>query len=68
MAENLGVMHTRTSSSCPSCGSQETIRVTMTVAGSPTVFTTCSACEWKGWRRDGRWLALESVLDLVASR
>ena len=54
--------------SCPSCGSQETLRVAMTVAGSSLSFTTCPMCEWKGWEREGRIIALGSVLALVSTR
>jgi DNA polymerase III alpha subunit (gram-positive type) len=54
--------------SCPSCGSQETLRVTMTLAGSATSFTSCPVCEWKGWEREGQNVPLGSVLGLVANR
>ena len=53
---------------CPACGSQEILRVTMSLAGAPTRFTRCPTCEWKGWEREGRDVPLGSVLDLVASR
>jgi hypothetical protein len=53
---------------CRSCGSQETLRVTMTLAGLPTSFVTCSACEWRGWERDGESLPLVSVLELASPR
>jgi hypothetical protein len=53
---------------CPSCGTQETLTVTMTVAGTITHFTSCPACEWKGWEREGENVALGSVLTLVANR
>ena len=54
--------------SCPSCGSQETLRVTMIVGGSPLAFTSCPVCEWKGWEREGENIPLGSVLSLVSSR
>ena len=53
---------------CPSCGSQEIWRVTMTLAGAPTHFSSCPSCEWKGWEREGQGVPLGSVLTLVASR
>jgi hypothetical protein len=53
---------------CPSCGSQEILRVTMTLAGAPTHFTSCPSCEWKGWEREGQDVALGSVLVLAATR
>ncbi|HEX9235616.1 MAG TPA: hypothetical protein VF972_05005 [Actinomycetota bacterium] len=53
--------------SCPSCGSQETLRVTMTLAGSPASFTSCPVCEWKGWEREGENLPLGAVLSLVST-
>jgi predicted RNA-binding Zn-ribbon protein involved in translation (DUF1610 family) len=59
---------TRTPIRCPNCGSVETMRVSMTLAGSPTSFTTCNVCEWKGWHREGRDLPLGSVLQLVSAR
>ena len=40
----------------------------MMLSGAPATFTMCNACEWKGWRREGRDLTLEGVLNLVASR
>ena len=46
----------------------ETMRVSMTLGGSPTSFTTCSVCEWKGWQRGGEDLPLGSVLQLVSAR
>jgi hypothetical protein len=57
----------RTSTECPSCGSAETLQVYMTVAGAPTSFTTCTECEWRGWKRGGELLPLTSLLELVAS-
>jgi hypothetical protein len=59
---------TRPTLRCPSCGSAETIRVAITLAGSSTSFTSCSDCEWKGWEREGEILPLGSVLALVAAR
>jgi transcription elongation factor Elf1 len=59
---------THSSITCPACGSQETIQVTLNLAGSPASFTMCNACEWKGWEREGQILPLDSVLSLVASR
>jgi hypothetical protein len=56
------------SRACQSCGSEETLQVTMTLAGLPTSFTTCSVCEWRGWERDGETLRLGSVLEIVSSR
>jgi len=53
---------------CPGCGSRETLKVTLTLAGSPTTFTMCNMCEWKAWERDGEKLPLGSVLSLVSAR
>jgi hypothetical protein len=53
---------------CPSCGSEQTLRVSLMLAGSDASFTMCSVCEWKGWERDGQLIQLGSVLSLVASR
>jgi len=58
----------RTSHPCPACGSSETFRVSMVLSEAPGSFTSCHACEWKGWERGGERLTLESVLDLVAAR
>jgi len=63
-----GAMALISRNSCPSCGSQETLRVTMTLAGSAASFTSCPVCEWKGWEREGQNVPLGSVLDLVANR
>jgi hypothetical protein len=51
---------------CPSCGSQETIKVTMTLAGAASSFTMCNVCEWKAWERGGEKLPLGSVLTFVS--
>jgi formate dehydrogenase maturation protein FdhE len=53
---------------CPVCGSRDTFRLTMTVAGAPTAFTSCTICEWKGWEREGERLPLGKVLALVSTR
>jgi hypothetical protein len=58
----------RTSNSCPNCGSAETLAVSMTLAGSPATFTSCPMCEWHGWERQGEQLPLGSVLSLAAAR
>jgi hypothetical protein len=42
--------------------------VSMALGGAPGSFTSCHACEWKGWERGGERLTLESVLGLVAAR
>ena len=54
--------------SCPSCGSRETLRLTMTLSGSPLSFTSCPVCEWKGWEREGENVPLGSVLSLASKR
>jgi hypothetical protein len=56
------------STPCPSCGSADTLRVEITLGGSPVSFTSCSNCEWKGWERNGEKLPLGSVLSLVSDR
>lgn len=53
---------------CPHCGSDQTIKVTMTLAGSPASFMMCNTCEWKAWEREGESIPLGSVLTLVAGR
>ncbi len=55
-------------SSCPSCGSQELLRLSMTVAGSPVVFAACNTCEWRAWEREGENLPLTSLLGLISTR
>lgn len=60
--------HSSRSASCPSCGSGETLKVEMALAGTSVSFTSCSSCEWKGWEREGESLPLGHVLDLVANR
>lgn len=40
----------------------------MVLSGVSGSFTSCHACEWKGWERGGERLSLESVLGLVATR
>jgi predicted RNA-binding Zn-ribbon protein involved in translation (DUF1610 family) len=59
---------TSTLTPCPSCGSRETIRVAMTLAGASSTFVLCNACEWRGWSREGETLPLGSVLSMVANR
>jgi predicted RNA-binding Zn-ribbon protein involved in translation (DUF1610 family) len=59
--------NTSTLTPCPSCGSRETIRVAMTLAGASSSFVLCNACEWRGWSREGEILPLGSVLSLVAN-
>jgi hypothetical protein len=69
MPRNHSAMaHFPTTTPCPACGSRETFRVSMTLAGSPTSFMSCTVCEWKGWEREGEHLALNSVLALVSTR
>ncbi len=58
----------RSSVSCPSCGSKDTLNVSLSLAGSPASFTMCSVCEWKGWEREGAKLPLGSVLGMVSPR
>jgi DNA polymerase III alpha subunit (gram-positive type) len=53
---------------CNTCGSSDLITVTMTVDGQAVSFTACHDCQTKWWFRDGERVALESVLDLVASK
>jgi hypothetical protein len=53
---------------CPSCSSEEVLRVAMTLGELPVEFSACNACEWKGWARDGRILPLSSVLPLITRR
>jgi hypothetical protein len=57
-----------TTSKCPSCDSPELMSVRMTLAESDTDFAFCSHCEWKGWKRQGENLALNSVLGLATVR
>jgi hypothetical protein len=57
----------RSPDDCPSCGSQQMIKVALTLAGFPSSFTMCNVCEWKAWRREGETLPLGSVLTLVST-
>jgi formate dehydrogenase maturation protein FdhE len=52
---------------CNACGSNDLITVTMTVDKQVVSFTACHNCEAKWWFRDGQRVALDSVLDIVAS-
>ena len=40
----------------------------MTVSGAPMCFSSCPACEWKGWEREGENVPLGSVLAMVSKR
>jgi hypothetical protein len=51
---------------CPKCGSEETLRVELTIGGAPTTFTTCCICEWRGWEREGQVIRLDDVLEIVS--
>ncbi|HEX8100469.1 MAG TPA: hypothetical protein VF660_09775 [Actinomycetota bacterium] len=51
---------------CPKCGSDETLRVEMTLGGAPASFTTCCVCEWRGWERAGHIIRLDDVLEIVS--
>ena len=53
---------------CSTCGSNDLITVTMMVDGQTVSFTACHNCQTKWWFRDGQRVALESVLNLVASQ
>jgi hypothetical protein len=55
------------SSKCPACGSHDVMSVGMTLVESALAFSFCTACEWKGWEREGQILPLSSVLQLVTS-
>ena len=51
---------------CPKCGSEETLRVELTIGGAPASFTTCCVCEWRGWEREGQVIRLDDVLEIVS--
>jgi len=53
---------------CKTCGSSDLVAITMTVDGQDLSFTACHNCQTRWWFRDGQRVALESVLDLVASK
>jgi hypothetical protein len=40
----------------------------MTISEAAVLFSSCNACEWKGWQREGETLPLSSVLGLVTKR
>ena len=50
---------------CPDCGTEELLKVTLTVAGSEMEFTTCHTCEGRWWEREGELVPLTSLLSLV---
>jgi len=52
---------------CNTCGSNDLVTISITVDGQDLSFTACHNCQTKWWLRDGQRVALESVLDLVAS-
>ncbi len=52
---------------CPKCGSEETLRVELTIGGAPASFTTCCVCEWRGWEREGQVIRLDDVLEIVST-
>jgi len=53
---------------CPGCGSEEVLSLTMVVRDTDLRFTCCVSCESRWWEKDGRSVALPSVLGLVAGR
>jgi DNA polymerase III alpha subunit (gram-positive type) len=53
---------------CPSCGSDDLLRITMMVGGRPLSFTACHECEAKWWQRDGAQVPLRSVIALASNR
>lgn len=53
---------------CPACEAEDVISISMTVGESDLSFSTCHRCEAKWWHRDGRPVALDSVLEIVGNR
>ena len=42
--------------------------MTLMLQDIPITFTSCNACEWKGWDRDGRTISLGDVLESASRR
>ena len=55
-------------SRCPSCRTGDVISITMSVSEADLQFSTCHECEAKWWVKDGRAVALSSVLGTVGTR
>ena len=53
---------------CPSCGSDDLLRITMTVGERPLSFAACHVCEAKWWQSEGAQVPLQSVIALAANR
>jgi hypothetical protein len=47
--------------SCPACGSEDLLTITMTIRDAPIAFTFCGDCEWRGWEREGRMMPLAAM-------
>ena len=54
--------------SCPTCGSDDLITISMTVSGRDLAFTTCHVCETKWWHHDGEHVPLQSVIGMVVEK
>jgi transcription elongation factor Elf1 len=56
-------------SDCPSCGGRRVTAITIRLAPEEErTFASCRDCEWKGWYKGERTVALTDVLTLAAER
>lgn len=53
-------------SACPRCSSS-LVEIRLDQAGRMMVMRSCSTCDTRWWQRDGKAVALRSVLDTVAT-
>jgi hypothetical protein len=57
---------TTSPSVCPRCSSA-LVEIHLDQAGRAMVMRSCSTCDSRWWERDGEQVALDAVLDTVAS-
>jgi hypothetical protein len=69
-ADHCGVMSVeyRHIHKCPTCGSSDLVKISLTLEGSWIEFRACHACEERWWEKDGLRVPLKAVLDLVPKR
>jgi len=53
---------------CPHCQSRDVVEIRMQLHDEKVTMHSCPACETRWWDRDGDFVGLRSVLDLVAAR
>lgn len=53
---------------CPTCNSEDAVNIVINLEeeGSPVQFFQCRSCEAKWWKKDGRHIELDDVLNLTA--